>query len=112
MREHPPSTSTTSLATNLLLEVINGGLEHNDSNFMLEQTSNLHYQEKNTNPDGYKSTTIMTTLYKPENLQDIVDKCVYLLLQQRQQLYNMLQKFHRLFNGQLKTIKPTPSILN
>ena len=76
MQEHPPSTSTTSLAMNLLLEVIDGSLEHNDSTFMLDQTSNLHYKEKNTNPEGYKSTTITTSLYEPANLQDIVEKCI------------------------------------
>ena len=105
MGEHPTSTSTTSLATNLLLEAIDDRLENNDSNLMLEQTSNLYYQAKNTNPDGYKSTTITTSLFEPANLQDIVAKCVYLLPQQRQQLYNMLQKFHKLFDGQLKTFK-------
>ena len=47
----------------------------------------------------------MTLLYEPANLQDIVEKCIYLLPQQRQQLYNMLQKFHQLFDGQLKTFK-------
>ena len=108
MWEHPTSTSPTSLATNLLLEAIDGGLEDKDSNSMLDQTSDLHYQAKNTNPDGYKSTTITPSLYKPANLQDIVDKCIYLLLQQRQQLYNMLQKFHKLFDGQLKTFKGPP----
>ena len=111
MREHPTSTSPTSLATNLLLEAIDGSLEDNDSNFMLGQTSDLHYQAKNAIPDGYKSTTITTSLYEPANLQDIVDKCIYLLPQQRQQLYNMLQKFHKLFDGQLKTFNSPPAHL-
>ena len=85
-----------------------GGLENNDSTLVLDQPSNLHYQAKNANPDGYKSTTISTSLYEPANLQDIVDKCNYLLPQQRQQLYDMLHKFHKLFNGQLKTFKGPP----
>ena len=108
MREHPINTSTTSLATTLLLDAIDGGLENNDGTFVLDQPSDLHYQAKNANPDGYKSTTISTSLYEPANLQDIVDKCNYLLPQQQQQLYNMLQKFHKLFDCQLKTIKGPP----
>ena len=82
MREHPINTSPTSFAMNLLLDPINGGLENNDSTFMLDQRSDLHYQSKNAHPDGYKSTTITTSLYEPANLQDIVDKCNYLLPQQ------------------------------
>ena len=37
-----------------------------------------------------------------------MDKCNYLLPKQRQQLYSMLQKFHKLFDGQLKTFKGPP----
>ena len=105
MREHPINMSTNSFATNLLLDAIDVGLDNNDSTFVLDQPSDLHYQANNTNTDGYKSKTISTSLYEPANLQDIVDKCTYLLPQQRQQLYNMLQKFHKLFDGQLKTFK-------
>ena len=108
MREHPINMSTSSFATNLLLDAIDGGLDNNDSTFVLDQPSDLHYQANNTNTDGYKSKTISTSLYEPANLQDIVDKCTYLLPQQRQQLYNMLQKFHKLFDGQLKTFKGPP----
>ena len=82
MRKHPINMSTTSLAMNLLLDAIDGGLENNDGTFVLDQPADLHYQAKNAIPDGYKSTTISTSLYKPANLQDIVDKCNYLLLQQ------------------------------
>ena len=102
MREHPINTSTTSFATNLLLDAIDGSLDNNDSTFVLDQPSDLHYQANNANPDGYKSKTIATSLYEPADLQDIVNKCNYLLPQQRQQLYRMLQKFHKLFDGQLK----------
>ena len=108
MREHPINTSTTSLATNLLLDALDGSLENNDGSFVLDQPSDLHYQANNTNPDGYKSKTISTSLYEPIKLQDIVDKCNYLLPQQRQQLYSTLKKFHKLFDGQLKTFKGPP----
>ena len=82
MQEHPINTSNTSFATNLLLDAINGSMENNDGTFVLDQPSDLHYQAKNASPDGYKSTTISTSLYEPANLQDIVDKCNYLLPQQ------------------------------
>ena len=108
IRELPTNTSTNSFATNLLLDAIDGSLDNNDGTFVLDQPSNLHYQANNANTVGYKSKTISTSLYKPANLQDIVDKCTYLLPQQRQQLYSILQKFHKLFDGQLKTIKGPP----
>ena len=108
MREHPINMSTTSFAMNLLLDAIDGSLDNNDSTFVLDQPSDLHYQANNANPDGYKSKTFATSLYEPADLQDIVNKCDYLLPQQRQQLYDMLQKFHKLFDGQLKTFKGPP----
>ena len=108
MREHPANASNISVATNLLLEAIDGGLENNDSTFVLDQPSDLHYQANNANPEGYKSRTISTSLYEPANLQDIVNKCTYLLQHQRPQLYQMLQKFHKLFDGLLKTFKSPP----
>ena len=82
MREHPINASTTSFATNLILDAINGGLDTNDSTFVLEQPSDLHYQANNANPYGYKSETISTSLYEPTNIQDIMNKCHYLLPQQ------------------------------
>ena len=75
---------------------------------MLDQTSDLHYQANNANPEGYKARTIATSLYEPADLQEIVNKCTYLLPPQRQQLHQMLQKFHKLFDGQLKTFKGPP----
>ena len=110
MREHPINASTTSFAMNLLLDALDGGLDTNDSTRVLDQPSDLHYQANNANPDGYKSKTISTSLYEPANLQDIMNKCNYLLSQQRQQLYRMLQKFHKLFDRQLKTFKALQSI--
>ena len=108
MREHPKNASNTSFATNLLLEAIDGGLDNNDSTFVLDEPSDLHYQANNANPEGYKSRTISTSLYKPADLQDIVHKCNYLLPHQQQQLYQMLQKFQNLFDSQLKTFKGPP----
>ena len=108
MREHPKKASNTSVATNLLLEAIDGGLDNNDSTFVLDQPSDLHYQANNANPEGYKSRTISTSLNEPADLQDIVNKCTYLQPHQRQQLYQMLQKFHKFFDGQLKTFKGPP----
>ena len=108
MREHPINTSTNSVTTNRLLDAIDDGLDNIDGTFVLDQPSDLHYQANNANTDGYKSKTISTSLYEPANLQDIMDKCNYLLPQQRQQFYSMLQKFHKLFDGQLKTFKGPP----
>ena len=110
MQEHPINASTTSFATSLNLDAIDGGLDTSDSTFVLEQPSDLHYQANNANPYGYKSKTISTSLYKPANIQDIVNKCHYLLPQQRQQLYQMLQKIHKLSNGQFKTFRALQSI--
>ena len=59
-------------------------------------------------PSGYKTKTICTSLYEPSNLQDIVDKCVYLLPSQHEQLYSLLNQFHNLFDGRLKTFKGPP----
>ena len=59
-------------------------------------------------PSGYKTKTIHTSLYEPSNLQDIVDKCVYLLPSQREQLHSLLNQFKNLFDGRLKTFKGPP----
>ena len=37
-----------------------------------------------------------------------MDKCVYLLLSQHEQLYSLLNQFHNLFDGRLKTFKGPP----
>ena len=79
MREHPINMSTTSFAMNLLLDAIDGSLDNNDSTFVLDQPSDLHYQANNANPDGYKTKTIATSLYEPADLRDIVNKCNYVL---------------------------------
>ena len=108
MREYDQTQEQTSLATNLLLDVIDSNLEANDSITLLDQPSDVHYQEKDVDPSGYKTKTIRTSLYEPSNLQDIVDKCVYLLPSQREQLYSLLAQFHNLFDGRLKTFKGPP----
>ena len=78
MHEYPKDSHSTGIATNLLLNEINSNLEMNDSITMFEQSSDIHYQEKEVDPAGYKTTTIRTSLYEPANLHDIVEKCVYL----------------------------------
>ena len=108
MQEHPINASNTSFAMNLLLDAIDGSLDTNDSTFVLDQFSDLHCQANKANPEGYKSRTISTSLYEPADLQDIVNKCNYLLPHQQQQLYQMLQKSQKLFDGQLKTFKGPP----
>ena len=108
MREYDQTQEQTSLATNLLLDIIDSNLEANDSITLLDQPSDVHYQEKDVDPSGYKTKTIRTSLYEPSNLQNIVDKCVYLLLSQREQPYSLLNQFHNLFDGRLKTFKGPP----
>ena len=90
MHAYDHNSDPTMLATNLLLDVINSRLEANDSITMLDKPSILHYQEKDVDPAGYKTTKICTLLYEPSNLQDIVDKCVYLLPLQCEQLHSLL----------------------
>ena len=51
---------------------------------------------------------ICTLLYEPSNLQDIVDKCVYFLPLQHEQLHSLLTQFQTLFDGCLKTFKGPP----
>ena len=64
----------TTLATNLLLDVLDSNLEVNDSIIMLDKPSDMNYQEKDVDPSGYKTKMICTSLYEPSNLHDIVDK--------------------------------------
>ena len=76
MREYDQHQEPTTLATNLLLDVLDSNLEMNDSIIMLDKPSDIHYQEKDVDPARYKTTIIHTSLYEPSNLQDIVEKCV------------------------------------
>ena len=108
MREYDQTQEQTSLATNLLLNVVHSNLEANDSITLLNQHSDMNYQEKDVDPSGYKTKTIHTSLYEPSNLQDIVDKCVYMLPSKREQLYSLLNQFHNLIDGRLKTFKGPP----
>ena len=99
MREYDQHQEPTTLATNLLLDILDSISEANDSIIMLDKPSDMNYQEKDVNPAGYKTTIICTSLYEPSNLQDIVDKCVYLLPSQHEQLYSLLIQFRKLFDG-------------
>ena len=108
MRGYDQNQEPTTLATNLLLDILDSHLEANDSFLLLDKPSDVNYQEKDVDPSGYKTKTIHTSLYEPSNLQDIMDKCVYLLPSQREQLYSLLNQFKNLFDGRLKTFKGPP----
>ena len=73
MRGYDQNQEPTTLATNLLLNILDSHLEANDSFLMLDKPSDMNYQEKDVDPSGYKTKTIRTSLCKPSNLQDIVD---------------------------------------
>ena len=64
MHEYDLNHDRTILATNLLLDVLDSRLEANDSITMLDKPSDLHYQEKDVDPAGYKTTKIRTSLYE------------------------------------------------
>ena len=108
MHGYDQSQEPTTLATNLLLDVLDSNLEANDSIIMLDKPSDMNYQEKDVDPSGYKTKTICTSLYEPSNLQDIVDKCVYHLPSQHEQLYSLLNQFQKLFDGCLTTFEGPP----
>ena len=76
MREYHKDYQPTTFAINLLLNEIDCNLETNDSITMIEQSSDLQYQQKEVDLVGHKTTTIRTSLYEPANLHDIVGKCV------------------------------------
>ena len=98
----------TILSTNLLLDVLDSNVEANDSIIMLDKPSDMNYHEKDVDPSRYKTKLICTSLYEQSNLQDIVDKCAYLLPYQREQLHFLLNQFHNLFDRRLKTFKGPP----
>ena len=93
MHEYPKDYQATTFAINLLLNEIDCNLEVNDIITMLEQSSDLQYQEKEVDLVGYKTTTIRTSLYELANLHDIVKKCVYLTPMQCAQLHELLKQF-------------------
>ena len=105
MHGYDQNQEPTTLATNLLLNVLDSNLEANDSIILLDKPSDMNYQEKDVDPSRYKTKTIHTSLYKPSNLQDIVDRCVYLLPSQREQLYSLLTQSQQLFDGHIKSFK-------
>ena len=60
MRGYDQNHEPTTLATNLLLDVIDSNLEVNDSIIMLDKPSDKNYQEKDVDPSGHKAKTICT----------------------------------------------------
>ena len=53
MCEYDHNHDPTTLATNLLLDVLDSRLEVNDSITMLDKPSDLHYQEKDVDPAAH-----------------------------------------------------------
>ena len=47
-------------------------------------------------------------MYERSDLQEIVDKCTYLTPSQQHQLFQLLSKFPKLFDGELKTFNGPP----
>ena len=68
IHEYPKDYQPITFAINLLLNEIDSNLETNDSITMLEQSSDLQYQEKEVDLAGYKTTTIRTSLYEPAEI--------------------------------------------
>ena len=80
MCEYDHNHDPTVLATNLLLDAHDSRLEVNDGITILDKPSDLHYQEKDVDSAGYKTTMIHTSLYEPSNLLSL----------QREQLHSLL----------------------
>ena len=109
MRSYPSNHDSATTATEWLLDAVDNDLVGNDetlnrvSDTTPHQVNETNYQEKDVDPDSYKSKTIRASLYEQSDLQEIVDKCTYLTQSQQQQLFQLLSKFPRLFDGKLKT---------
>ena len=114
MQSYPPNQDTTTTATQWLLDAVDNDLADNDetptqvSDTTPHQVNETNYQEKDVDPNGYKSKTIHASLYERSNLQEIVDKCTYLTHDQQHQLFQLLSKFPKLFDGELKTFNGPP----
>ena len=63
MHGYDQNQEPTTLATNLLLNVLVSIFEVNDSIIMLDKPSDMSYQEKDVDPSGYKNKTIHTSLH-------------------------------------------------
>ena len=112
MCKFPANTSSTELATTLLLDAVED-LDLNDSTSVPESepsslAAEIQYQEKDADPDGYKSKTIRSSLYEQSDLTEILEKCTYLSTTQKQDLFKHLSQIPKLFDGKLKTFKGPP----
>ena len=114
MRSYPSNHNSATTATEWLLDAVDNDLVGNDetlnrvSDTTPHQVNETNYQEKDVDPDGYKSKTICASLYERSDLQENVDKCTYLTQSQQQQLFQLLSKFPKLFDGELKTFNGPP----
>ena len=114
MRSYPGDQDNATTATEWLLDAVDNDLVDNDetltrvSDTAPHQVNETNYQEKDVDPDGYKSKTIRASLYEQSDLQEIVDKCTYLTQAQQHQLFLLLSKFPKLFDGKLKTFNGPP----
>ena len=114
MRSYPGDQDNATTATEWLLDAVDNDLVDNDetltrvSDTAPHQVNETNYQEKDVDPDGYKSKTIRASLYEQSDLQEIVDKCTYLTQAQQHQLFLQLSKFPKLFDGKLKTFNGPP----
>ena len=114
MRSYPSNHDSATTATEWLLDAGDNDLVGNDetlnrvSDTTPHQVNETNYQEKDVDPNGYKSRTIRASLYERSDLQEIVHKCTYLTQSQQQQLFQLLSKFPKLFDGELKTFNGSP----
>ena len=62
--------------------------------------------DENDNDElGYRSKTILSSKYEQVNVSEVARSCSHLPLHQRNELEQVLQKFPKLFNGQLGIYK-------
>ena len=110
----PLGQDTTTTAIQGLLHAVDSDLADNEENptrasdEQLQPVNETNYQEKDVDPERYKSKNIRASLYKSSNLQEIVDKCSYLTGEQQTHLLQLLSKFPKLFDGELKTFNGPP----
>ena len=114
MRSYPSNHNSATTAIEWLLDAVDNDLVGNDetltrvSDTTPHQVNETNYQEKDVDPDSYKFKTIRASLYERSDLQEIVDKCTYLTAAQQHQLFQLLSKFPKLFDGKLKTFNGPP----
>ena len=114
MRSYPSNHHSATTATEWLLDAVDNDLVGNEetlnrvSDTTPYQVNKTNYQEKDVDPDGYKSKTIHASLYERSYSQEIVNKCTYLTQSQQQQLFQLISNFPKLFDGELKTFNGLP----